>query len=359
MAGRHTVGQHTRVEVKASPAVHARVVDALPLVAAAVVFVAGLARIRQRWFIPGYGGFQYTERIVGETVAGIAAAPNQYRPLMPWVMSSVADVLAMPLPTAILLVDAALLAVTFGLLVRLATRLGSPTLALAGAIAWGWWLAKMDHHHPETTLLTAAVTAAALVLLDDRPRWWALLALGALMLGARTDYAAGLGAAALALGVARRDWRTLATGLILAGAAVAATRWLVETAYPQAHYRVALVQLPYNLSFGSWLLVAGFYGPVLLALLVLAARRVAPPLWPVLLWFAAQFAVVFVVGRVEETRIFLPFAPALGVAAVAAYLELRARAETPSTGTPAVETSGAETTAAETPPARTGAVAAR
>lgn len=312
--------------MKASPAVHARIVDALPIVAAAVVFVAGLARIRQRWFIPGYSGFGYTEAVVRTTAAGTAIAPNQYRPLMPTVMTAVADVLAVPLPTAILLVDAVMLAVAFVLLVRLATRLGCPSLVMAGAIAWGWWLAKMDHHHPETTLLTACVTAAALVLVDPRPRWWLLVLIAAVMLGARTDYAAGLGLAALAVGVARRDWRTGTTGFVIGAAAVAATVWLVDDLYPQARYCVALVQLPFNLSLGSWLLVLGFYGPVLLTLVVLAARRVAPPLWPVALWFAAQFAVVFVVGRVEETRIFLPFAPALGVAAAAAYLELRARA---------------------------------
>lgn len=92
---------------------------------------------------------------------------------------------------------------------------------------------------------------------------------------------------------------------------------LLVRAFSQAHYVAAVAQLPYNLSVGSYGVV------VALPLLLAARRRVLPPLALVLAMFAVQFAAVFVVGRVDESRIFVPLAPVLGVAAVLAWRELQ------------------------------------
>lgn len=290
-------------------------------------------RVRQRWFIPGYPAAGYTTWVVTTTVNGTAIAPNQYRVMMPWVDDVLAGVLGVPLPTAILGSDLAMLVVTFALLVRLGTRLGTPSLVVGAAAVWAWWVAKLDHWHPEIMVLTVIVTATALLLLDRRPRCTALLVLGLLACPARTDYAATLGVVIFAVGLHRRRLVLASTGVAVAGAAAIATVLLVR-AFPQAHYVAAVVQLPYNLSLGSWGTVLPFYGvAVALPLLLTVRRQALPPLAFVLAMFAVEFAAVFVVGRVDESRIFMPLAPVLGVAAVVAWRELQ-RSSSSQSGSP-------------------------
>jgi hypothetical protein len=155
----------------------------VPTAVGIAVFIGCFLRIRQRWFIEGLAGFGYTTWVAQTTIDGTAIAPDQYRPLMPWV----------------------------------------------------------DHHH------------------------------------------------------AREQ---------------------------------GVVQLPFNLTPGVLAMVMTFYGalllaPALLAPALFAARNWAvPPLTFVVAWFLIEFAATFVVGRVEESRIFMPFAPALGVAALMAYRQL-------------------------------------
>lgn len=294
-------------------------------VTAVVVFVGCFARVRQRWFIQGMPGFGYDTWVAQTTLNGTAIAPNQYRVLMPWTDHLVATATGVPLPTAIVTVDAVLLVVVLGLLHRLSQRLAAPGIMLAAAAGWAYWCSKLDHWDPEVMLLTAVVTAVILLLLDDRPRYLPLLALGIVVCGARTDYAAGLGLVVFAVGVRRRQAATASTGVAIAAAALAATYLLTHVMYPQAHYVVAVQQWPFNLTPGVWVMVATFYGPLLLIPAVLAAqRRTLPPLVFVIAWFLIEFAATFVVGRVEESRIFMPFAPALAVAALMAWRALRA-----------------------------------
>jgi hypothetical protein len=286
--------------------------------------VSPFARIRQRWFIQGMPGFGYDTWVAESTVNGTAIAPNQYRFLMPWTDHLLASVTGVPLPTAILAADAVLLVVVLGLLHRLSQRLAAPGLMLAAAAAWAYWCSKLDHWDAEVMLLTAVVTAVTLLLLDDRPRSLLLLALGIVVCGARTDYAAGLGLVVFAVGVRRRQAVTASTGVAVAVAALAATYVLTHLMYPHAHYAVALQQWPFNLTPGVWMMVLTFYGPLLLIPAVFAAqRRALPPMVFVIAWFLVEFAATFVVGRVEESRIFMPFAPALAVAALGAWRELR------------------------------------
>ncbi len=304
-----------------------------PTVLAAVVFFGCFMRIRQRWFIPGYPAAGYTTWVATTTVDGTAIAPNQYRVLMPWVDDVLAVLLRVPLPTAILVSDLVLLGVTFVLLVRISARLGTPSLVVGAAAVWAWWVAKLDHWHPEIMALTVIVTATALLLLDRRPRCSVLLVLGLVACLARTDYAATLGVVIFAVGLHRRRLVLASTGVAVAGAAVIATVLLVR-AFPQAHYVAAVVQLAYNLSLGSWGTVLSFYGVVVALPLLLAARRRAlPPLAFVLAMFAVEFAAVFVVGRVDESRIFMPLAPMLGAAAVLAWRELQ-RSSNGQSGSP-------------------------
>lgn len=295
----------------------------LPEAVGVVVFLGCFLRIRQRWFIEGMPGFGFTTWVAQTTIDGTAIAPDQYRPLMPWVDHLLAAVGHVPLPTGILLSDLALLVVVLVLLHHLESRLQAPGALLAGAAVWAYWVAKLDHWDPQVMLLTAVVTAVALLLVDDRAPDGPILVLGLITCGARTDYAAGLGLVVVAIGVHHRRWRTTVIGLGLIVAAVVATLVLKDVLYPQARYDVAVVQLPFNLTAGVWAMVLTFYGAVLITPVLVALRdRSVPPMAPVILWFLIQFVATFVVGRVEESRIFMPFAPALGVAAVLAYRRL-------------------------------------
>lgn len=303
-----------------------RLVVWLPEFLGVVVFLGVFARIRQRWFIPGYSGGGYTTWVVQSTIDGIAIAPNQYRPLMPWAMTLLGRLADVPLPTAIVAADAALLLVVMVLLHHLGRRLGAPWVMLAAAAGWAWFAVKLDHWHPEVMLLTVLVLAVTLVLLEQRPHPVALLALvglGAMSCGARTDYVAGLGLVLLGVGVARRRVACAAAGVVLGAGALVATVALIRL-YPQARYQVDVVQVPFNLTPGPWVFIATFYGVLLVApALLTARRRVLPPLAFVIGWFLVELAATFVVGRPEETRLFMPLVPALAVATAVSWRELR------------------------------------
>lgn len=288
------------------------------------MFAALFMRYRQRWFVPGWSGNGYVEWVHATVAAGTAIAPNQYRPLVPLITRWLDQVTPANLPQAILAVDAVLLAAVVVMLVALGRRFSAPWLPLAGAAGYGLWFAKLDHWHPEVMLLTAIVGAVALEVSRTRPRWWVLGLLGLLAVGARTDYAATLGAAVLLLGLVRRSWPLALAGGAVVAVSAWATEWFVEL-YPNAQYRVPVVMIWNNLATpSSWVFVLGLYVlPMLVVPAVLVwQRRVLPPLWPVLVWFCAQFAATFVVGLVEESRIFLPFAAVLAAAAALAYWDL-------------------------------------
>jgi hypothetical protein len=300
---------------------HPRLVRRLPELLAVAVFATCFMRYRQRWFMPGFP--TYVLDVHNSVVAGTAIAPNQYRPLMPWVARVLVEISPMTLPQALLAVDALLLIAAVLAVRSLLKDLGAEHLLLAAAAGFAFWFTKLDHWSPETMLLIALVAVVAREFQRHEPRWLAVAGAGLLMLGARTDFAATLGLTLLVVARVRRSWSVAALGGgLIAGAGVATELW--KWLYPQAHYIVDVVQLPFNLSPGSWVFVLGYYGTVLACPALLAARtRGLPPLWPAITWFLAEFGAVFVVGRVEESRIFLPFAAVLAAAAALAYVELR------------------------------------
>lgn len=308
-----------------------RLVAEGPTLLAIILFAGCYLRIRQRWFIPGYSGFGYVTWVVQSTVDGTAIAPNQYRLLMPWVDVLIGRAIGVSLPTGILLSDLVLLVVVVLLLRRLAVRSGNPHLTLAGAATWTYWVAKLDQWHPEIMLLTAVSLAAALLLLDSATHVGALLGLGLLACATRTDYAAGLGVTVLGVSLVRRRIALAAVGSVLVAASFVATTAFVAF-FPRARYDVDLIQLPYNVTPGALVLALAFYGPFVLLPFVAAAwvrRNLVLLVGPV--WFVFQFAFVFIAGRIDESRIFMPLAPVVGVAAGAAWMSLRARNATPAT----------------------------
>lgn len=205
----------------------------LPTVLACTIFAAMFLRYRQQWFIPGYSG--YLLNVHQTVVAGTAIAPNQYRPLIPWLAFTTSQATGVTLPHAILVLDALLLVVAVVTLHQLAGRFDAPPLLLlAAAAGFALWFTKLDAWSPETMALIALVAVVVREVTADRPRWWLVALAGLLMLGARTDYAATLGVTVLAVAAHRRSWSVAGLAVAVGAGAAAATLGWVRL-YPQAH----------------------------------------------------------------------------------------------------------------------------
>lgn len=286
-------------------------------VAVAVAGAVAAIAFHDRLFLGVAGESGYLERFTTDVVDGVAHAPYQYRVLVPHLYDLLQgggdDVGA-----AAHLVDTMSLAAATALGVLLFRRSAVPGWLAAGGL-WVWAVAGGLPFlpKPETLPSFAVLTAAFLVLADERLPRLLLVPLGALLLGMRADLAFVLGLGFVVRsrttrgdgGRARRD---LATGLALCAGAIAATLALAA-AYPDAEYEATgLVQLRFNASAD---VAAVAVAVTMVPFLPLAAARrrellrVAHPVaLPLLVPLAAQVAITAVVGRLHETRIFLPFA---------------------------------------------------
>ena len=209
-----------------------RLVTHLPTVAAVAIFAGAFLRYRQRWFIPGFS--DYLLWVHATVTSGTAIAPNQYRPLMPWVARLLSEGLSLTLPHAILLLDAGLLALAVTVLHRALAERGAAPLLVVAALGFGYWFAKLDHWSPETMLLVALVAVAARELSRPATRWGVVVLVAVLMLGARTDFAATLAVTVIAVGAVRRSWPIAALGSSLLAVAAAATAFWILVLPPGA-----------------------------------------------------------------------------------------------------------------------------
>ena len=271
-------------------------------------------------------------RVVREVVDGHGDAPYQYRFLVPRVLVWITDHAHMTLAQATIVVDAT--AITIGIAVGLALlrRLGLgpftfPVLLYCAFFEIGLFL----YPSPETTTAFACVTAGLLALERGQgpEAWWSarlvwgvLAVSGLVLIGCRTDLVVALG-----IGFAVRWWQRrdaadalAAVGLVVSG--VVATVVLVHL-YPDAHYRsgVAVVQLPDNARALPVVVAACYLLPALgpLALLVRPSelsssiQRITAAHLPLLAVVLAEFASSFLVGRIEEVRLFFPVAFVLAI----------------------------------------------
>lgn len=286
-----------------------------------LVFAGCLLVYRQKFLIDT--GSSYLLDLHRSIAAGTANAPDQYRPLVPQVSALLATFA--PLRHVVLLIDTTAVAVGAGAVAVFLHRLGTLRAFPIAAGVFAFWLnTSLYHPRPETFWAFALISAGAALLATDRRNLLGLALVGVLLLGIRADYTAALGVTLILVSLRSRQPRPGMLGAFLLLSAAAATiAW--THVYPRATYPdgTAVVQLGYNLNSQSLLTAALFVGPVLLVPLLLLRRRREVPGWPVVAWFGAEVAATMMVGRIEEIRIFLPFAGAVGAVAAVAYLALR------------------------------------
>ena len=215
------------------------------------------------------------------------------------------------------------------------------------------WVMFFDR--PET-LPTAALVSLVLLLISVRlplPDIFAslvtatLVVLLALMQGfIRADVAFGLNAGLILFCVTRAN-PGLALGRLpqiftsaLAGSiAFAVQYYLMRVVYPHATYGdTALVQLPLNFeSPGEWPAFTFFIIPFAWTVFAVSRRRAhLAPGGTAMLYASLTYLVLwFTFGRMEEVRIFLPFALAVAPSTVAAAIQRLFPDETQPAGTPA------------------------
>lgn len=244
--------------------------------------------------------------------AGIDLAPDQYRLLVPKAASAATGITSLPLHVVVIGIDSMSLLGGAMLLAWLLKRrrLESqilPTLLYIAAFA----TTTLLHPRPET--LPAFLGATCVLTAYVVPgRWTAVLGgAGAFLLaGCRPEMAA---AASIPFMMRWREERraryaAASVGLIaLAAAGLAIPLFL----FPHTPYLTSLIQIGYNLN--PFYLVVPFLAlaPVVAYLTRPALRRWAP----LLAWVGSVLALVFVVGRVDEARIYFPLSGILGFVA--------------------------------------------
>ena len=273
-----------------------------------------------------------------DLLAGRGAAPEQYRVAVLWLASH----LPVAMPYALTAIDCVsgviALLVLFGVLERTAVyRSATLTMRWCGATAfvmlvmwflfWLQWIAK-----PET--LPAAMFVALMLRLWQRHaegvreripavlRSAFLVLLSAALATVRADVACALNAGVCIVACVRRDdalalrrWIAVSVSAFGAVIALGIQMWLMRGVYPNASYgAVKLWQLWPNLHHASrWPPLAVFMLPLVWMTVQVARKRFArDAVGMAVLAGALVYSVLWLsIGKVDEVRIFLPFALAL------------------------------------------------
>lgn len=269
---------------------------------------------------------------------GTQEAPFQYRFVVPDLIVGLSRLFGTGIGPTAKAVDAVNLALGAVLLDRLLRRLGIGEWTLPAALYGGFlgvgllWWAKF-----ETLPAFAVMALATTVLVGDHRRRPALLLACALVLcGMRTDLVLALGVALLA----RWRWADrrridLQLGLAIGALGVTATAVLAR-AFPDARYPADtdVIQLIHNVNPAIWLTALAFLAPAVLPYALCPdgprMRAALSPHRALLVTLGAlvtaEVALTFLVGRVEEVRLYVPLlAPlaVLGVLGWQAALSLR------------------------------------
>jgi hypothetical protein len=303
------------------------------------LFVTGLC-----W--QGYGYYNRTLKsdpsVWTSVLQGTASAPEQYRVGVVFTANWMSQHLPLRLSAAFTVLDlvGSLLAVwlLYGLLERSRVyRSASPPLQWFGSAAFlaliFYFLDWNDWYRRVSTLPTVGLVALMLWLWTPpsagwssrvRAGWVALAFFVVCMAQAlvRADVALLVCLGVVAVCLVRRDprlalprWAAMALGLTTAAAVSCVQVYLMRVRYPQASYGdVPVFMLPHDYHrWADWIAFVIFLAPFVWAVVEAARQRWAGEGANVaFLAGALGYAVLWLVlGRLEEVRIFLPFALAL------------------------------------------------
>lgn len=255
-------------------------------------------------------------------VDGTEAAPYQYRMLVPWLVAGADSLHLLPSRHLVLLMETGFLLVGYLLLVRGMRRFYPALSGLFVALFVVFWLLGiLITPHPETFASFFAVNLGVYLFARGRERFsWPMLLVFILACGLTRLEILFLSAIPVAVLYGWRDGDK--RGFAMAGVLVASFAGLsvaLHQMYPNAHYPADtdVIQIVHNLQPRFWLPAALCWAPF--ALLVWTEREkwtwrnaLKDDVRVLLLWPIVHFATCCIVGRVEETRMFVPFAGLIG-----------------------------------------------
>jgi lipid-A-disaccharide synthase-like uncharacterized protein len=247
-----------------------------------------------------------------QIAAGTDRAPDQYRLLIPSTAAVITRTTTLPLHVVVVLIDSVSLLGGALLLAWLLRRrdLESqvlPALLYVGAVA----VTALLFPRPETLPgFLGATCVLAAYLHPGRGEAMLGVAGAVLLAGCRPEMVAGA-----ALAFVLQGWRERRSVHSIGGAVLAALAVLgiliPILLHPRTPYLTNLVQVEHNLDPRNQLLLAATLAPVLVYLTRDRAARWAP----LLAWVGAAVGLTFVVGRVDEVRIFFPLVGVLSYVA--------------------------------------------
>jgi hypothetical protein len=244
--------------------------------------------------------------------AGTDLAPDQYRLLIPSIAALITRTTPLPLHVVVILIDSVSLLGGALLLAWLLCRRGLesqilPALLYVGAVA----VTALLFPRPETMPAFLGTTCVLVAYLHPGAGQAMVGVAGAVLLtGCRPEMAAA-GALAFVL-QRRREHRSFHS----AGSAVLATFGALGIIvpiflHPRTPYMTTLIQVEHNLNPRNQLVLAATLAPVLVYLTRARAARWAP----LLAWVGAAVGLTFIVGRLDEVRIFFPLTGVLAYVA--------------------------------------------
>ena len=262
-----------------------------------------------------------------DVVNGNADAPYQYRILVPRFVVWLHHLSGVTYRLVGLVVDGAAL---FGgaiavLALAKAVRLSRAMLAIALYIAFLGYSTTV-YAKPETMVAFFATSLLALAFVrhDEKGATLLLLVAAAVLAGTRIDTLAAFAVAYFARWWWQRRRTDLWAAVVLVALAVVSLVGM-KAAYPDATYPkgLSLVQLGHNVGPGTFLIPLLFLLPAMVPVWMLRGRiREAigielAALGVAVVVFSAEACVI---GRIEETRLWFPFAGVVGCIGAAAWI---------------------------------------
>jgi len=246
-----------------------------------------------------------------DMLGGTAPAPNQYRPLTPYLAEAIRTVLPdQSVYTAYLILRGAVTGVALFVFDRYLRTWFTGSAAAAGAFCLAavipFTFFRVVQESDPTNLLVFVLAFWALALGRD------LLLIPLVLLGTlNRETVAMIPALYLTIRWGREQPRQLAWRTLALGASWAAVYGGLLLHYGRRGYYCDVVMLPQNLaSLSPTVLLFLMFGGVWV--FACMARRTAPEMLRRALWLVPPFLVLhYVIAMVNEVRLFLPLAPIL------------------------------------------------
>lgn len=256
--------------------------------------------------------------------SGNEYAPFQYRILMPWLVTTFVDLDILSARHVVLVVEGVSLILGSIFLVKAAYMIGgfySPTIVTLYVVFWGF--GTILYPKPETFIAYAAVNLAVITFLQ-RSRTLAVFPIVIFVLSlTRSDLLVTLAIPYMVrwLLYSRRTDLGLAITIGLAGICVVGIlMYVYSPTYPPG---VSAIQIWYNLNPLRLMIPAIFFAPVVCPLVRKLRRQgfltiASDKTNPLLLWPLAYFILTLILGRIDEVRLYFPFAGFLGMTGMSA-----------------------------------------